>query len=208
MDDQHLLVSLAPRRGAAANSGVFLTRGPAGWIAVPRPHTPLPSAPKAKADAVRIEPRLLPRIPLAQFQYWASWLRSYWATHQSCAAWALYLNMSTGKWRGEIPPQIVAGDDVRMDLNFTGYSPPPANHRLAGSFRSISSADPAAVVDTLPAIDGLHMIVHAPCEWLGVSAFVRAEGIFTRMPVANLLFEPPVKFEPSLYSRIRNVTAL
>ena len=129
---------------------VRLVENGSNWLAVP-PRSPAPGEKP-------FHPFVLPRIPESMLHWLTLGAQRVWRQHERCLAALLLVSTSTGRWTLRLPrqhcgPYAACWTTLADDL--PGLS---ADMRLAGSYQSrvVAPGDDAA--DTVPRVDGVHLV--------------------------------------------------
>jgi hypothetical protein len=136
-------------------------------------------APTAEiGEGVSFPPFILPRVPQSRVAWLVACGDRVWQRRQRCLAALLLLGTRCGRWTLRLPQQRCGPDAACWTASADNLSGPPSDLRLAGSYQTRVLAPGEQAIETVPALDGVHLVqVIEPARGTGpLWVFVRSAG--------------------------------
>jgi hypothetical protein len=118
----------------------------------------IPNVLPADPTDVPFAPFPLPRLPLSLHCWLTGLTAEFRRRHGRCLAALLMLDCRAGHWAQPVLPAQTCGADGAAWTLDPGGERVPAHHRVGGSFQMRRAADLIDACQTLPALDGLHIV--------------------------------------------------
>lgn len=150
--------------------------------AEPEEALPTPSPPPP------FQPFRFPRLPLSLHCWLTGLGAEFQRRHARCLAALLILHHREARWVRPVLPAQVCGERGASWTLDLGEHRPAAHHCIGGSFQVRTAIDDVfEAAETVPPLDGLHVVQNLKGQTSMAYCFLRAEGVTSVLPAGEAM---------------------